>query len=132
MGFSRPAIRTDRTGAQGRAENATMAEPYLGEIEAFPLNFAPKGWAFCAGQTLPINQNQALFALLGTTYGGNGTTNFLLPNMQSRAPIHMGNGYTLGETTGTENVALTLAQMPSHSHAISATTTATSSSPDGN
>ena len=105
-----------------------MAEPYLGEIEAFPLNFAPKGWAFCAGQLLPINQNQALFALLGTTFGGNGTTTFALPDLRGRIATAFGQGpglapYTLGQTGGQESHTLTLNEMPAggHSHAVAAT-----------
>src|SRR5688572_31307750 len=77
-----------------------MAEPFLSEIRIFSFNFAPKGWALCNGQLLPINQNQALFSLLGTTYGGNGQTNFALPNLQGKAPNHVGSGFTLGQTGG--------------------------------
>lgn len=95
-----------------------MAEPFLSEIRIFSFNFPPKGWAFCNGQQLPINQNQALFSLLGTTYGGNGTTNFNLPNLQGRTPIHVGAGHTLGEAAGTATVTLTIAQMPQHNHFV--------------
>jgi microcystin-dependent protein len=104
-----------------------MAEPYLSQIEAFAFNFAPRGWAMCAGQTLPINQNQALFALLGTTYGGNGTTTFNLPDLRGRLAVGFGQGqglssYELGEVSGQDNVTLTMAQMPPgpHTHAVNA------------
>lgn len=93
-----------------------MAEPFLSEIRIFSFNFPPKGWAFCNGQLLPINQNQALFALLGTTYGGNGQTNFALPNLQGRTPIHFGNGHTLGETGGEAAHTLTMNEMTQHTH----------------
>ena len=98
-----------------------MAEPFLSEIRIFSFNFPPKGWAFCNGQFLPINQNQALFALLGTTYGGNGQTTFALPNLQGKVPIHEGNGHTLGEAAGSSSVTLTLQQMPQHMHFLNAT-----------
>ena len=98
-----------------------MSEPFLGEIRMVSFNFPPKGWAFCNGQFLPINQNQALFALLGTTYGGNGTTTFALPNLQGRTPIHMGNGHILGETAGEENHTLTATEIPAHTHLLGAT-----------
>jgi microcystin-dependent protein len=99
--------------------------PYLGEIRIFPYNFAPKNWAMCNGQLLSIQSNTALFALLGTTYGGNGTTTFALPNLQSRVPIHQGQGqglspYVLGQNGGTENVTLNIQQMPRHNHNIAA------------
>lgn len=97
-----------------------MAEPFLSEIRIFSFNFPPKGWAFCNGQLLAINQNQALFALLGTTYGGNGQTNFALPNLQGRTPIHSGNGHVLGEAAGTTSVTLTQQQMPQHFHFVNA------------
>ena len=93
-----------------------MAEPFLSEIRIFSFNFAPKGWAFCNGQLLPINQNQALFSLLGTTYGGNGQTNFALPNLQGRVANHEGAGHTLGEAAGSSSVTLTQQQMPQHLH----------------
>ena len=95
-----------------------MAEPFLSEIRIFSFNFPPKGWAFCNGQLLPINQNQALFSLLGTTYGGNGQTNFALPNLRGRAPIHTGNGHTLGEAAGSSAVTLNIQQLPQHLHGL--------------
>ncbi|MEZ5455697.1 MAG: tail fiber protein [Lysobacteraceae bacterium] len=99
-----------------------MADPFVAEIRMFPFNFAPHGWAFCDGQLLPISQNTALFSLLGTTYGGNGKSNFALPNLQGRAPMHPGQGpglslHDLGETGGTETVSLLESEIPSHSHA---------------
>jgi microcystin-dependent protein len=97
-----------------------MAEPFLAEIRMMSFNFAPKGWALANGQLLPINQNQALFSLLGTTFGGNGQTTFALPDLRSRTPISFGNGHTLGERAGTENVTLTLQEMPAHTHLVSA------------
>ena len=99
-----------------------MAEPFLSEIRLFSFNFPPKGWAFCNGQFLPINQNQALFALLGTTYGGNGQTTFALPNLQGRLPIHTGNGHTLGEAAGSSAVTITQQTMPTHIHPLQANT----------
>src|ERR1700744_4137838 len=93
-----------------------MSTPFLAQIEIFSFNFAPKGWAFCNGQTLPINQNQALFSLLGTTYGGNGITTFHLPNLEASMPVHMGNGFNLGEGGGEINHTLTIAEMPAHTH----------------
>lgn len=97
-----------------------MSEPFLSEIKIMSFNFPPKGWALCNGQLLPINQNQALFALLGTTYGGNGTTNFALPNIRGRTPIHTGNGHTLGEAAGSTSVTLTTQQLPQHIHQLQA------------
>ena len=93
-----------------------MPEPFLSEIKIVSFNFAPKGWAICNGQSLPINQNQALFALLGTTYGGNGQTTFNLPNLRGRVPIHMGAGFTLGEAAGNTAVTITQQSMPQHLH----------------
>ncbi len=93
-----------------------MAEPFLAEIRIMSFDFAPKGWAQCNGQFLPINQNQALFALLGTTFGGNGQTTFALPNLQGRTPIHFGSGHTLGETGGQQAHTLTQNEMPQHFH----------------
>ncbi len=100
-----------------------MSEPFLSEIKIVSFNFPPKGWALCNGQLLPINQNQALFALLGTRYGGNGQTNFALPNLRGQVPIHMGNGHTLGETGGSTAVTVNIQQLPTHLHAVQATTT---------
>ncbi|HYO60896.1 MAG TPA: tail fiber protein [Actinomycetota bacterium] len=93
-----------------------MAEPFLSEIRIFSFNFPPKGWAFCNGQSLPINQNQALFALLGTTFGGNGQTTFQLPNLQGCSPIHAGSGFSLGTKAGESSHTLTMAEMPQHIH----------------
>src|SRR5689334_23873434 len=93
-----------------------MSEPFLSEIKIVSFNFPPKGWALCNGQFLPINQNQALFALLGTTYGGNGQTTFALPNLRGQVPIHMGDGHTLGEAAGTPAVTVNIQQMPQHLH----------------
>jgi microcystin-dependent protein len=99
-----------------------MAEPFLSEIKMMSFNFPPKGWAFCNGQLLPINQNQALFALLGTTYGGNGQTTFALPNLQGRVPMHMGSGHTLGEIAGEQSHTLQASEMPQHQHIFQGTT----------
>ena len=98
-----------------------MSEPFLSEIKIVSFNFPPKGWALCNGQLLPINQNQALFALLGTTYGGNGQTNFALPNLRGRIPIHFGNGHDLGEAAGSTAVTVNIQQLPTHTHLVSAT-----------
>jgi microcystin-dependent protein len=95
-----------------------MSEPFLSEIRVFSFNFAPKGWAMCNGQLMPINQNQALFSLLGTTYGGNGQTTFALPNLQGSAPMHTGAGHGLGEKAGEVNHTLTLAELPAHTHLV--------------
>ena len=97
-----------------------MAEPFLSEIRLMSFNFAPKGWAMCNGQLLPINQNQALFALLGTTFGGDGRVNFALPDLRGRAPMHVGSGHNLGERAGEENHTLTQAEMPQHTHGVNA------------
>ena len=99
-----------------------MADPFLSEIRLMSFNFAPKGWALCNGQLLPINQNQALFSLLGTTFGGDGRVNFALPNLQGRAPIHVGNGHTLGERAGEQAHTLTITEVPTHTHTASAST----------
>src|SRR3954471_117480 len=95
-----------------------MDSPYIGQIAVVAFNYAPRGWAFCNGQLLPIAQNQALFSLLGTTYGGNGQTTFQLPNLQSRVPIHQGAGHQLGEVGGTEAHTLTLSEIPAHQHLV--------------
>ncbi len=101
-----------------------MLDPYLGQVQIFSFNFAPRGWALCNGQLLPINQNQALFSLLGTNYGGNGTTNFALPNFQGKTPFHFGNGYTQGQTGGAATHTLTIAEMPTHTHQVIASSNA--------
>jgi len=93
-----------------------MSTPFLSEIRIFSFGFAPRGWALCNGQLLPINQNQALFALLGTTYGGDGRVNFALPNLQGRVAMHAGNGHTLGERAGEESHTLNQSEMPAHIH----------------
>jgi microcystin-dependent protein len=100
-----------------------MADPFVAEIRIFPFNFAPKGWAWCDGQLMPISQNTALFSLLGTTYGGDGKSNFALPDLQGRAPMHPGQGpglslHDLGETGGSETVTLLESEIPGHSHAL--------------
>src|SRR5205085_6443943 len=95
-----------------------MAEPFLSEIRIFSFGFAPKGWALCDGQLLPIDQNQALFSLLGTTYGGDGRVNFALPNLQGRTPIHMGAGHTLGERGGEQAHTLSISEVPTHTHTL--------------
>jgi microcystin-dependent protein len=95
-----------------------MSEPFLSEIKIFSFNFAPKGWAQCNGQLLPINQNQALFSLLGTTYGGNGQTNFALPDLRGRSQLHNGNSFLLGQVGGEENHTLTIQETPTHIHTL--------------
>jgi microcystin-dependent protein len=102
-----------------------MADPFVAEIRIFPFNFAPKGWAWCDGQLMPLSQNTALFSLLGTTYGGNGKSNFALPDLQGRAPMHPGQGpglslHDLGETGGSETVTLLESEIPAHSHVMTA------------
>ena len=116
-----------------------MSDPFLGQIMAVGFNFQPQGWALCDGRMLSINQNAALYALLGTTYGGNGSTNFALPDLRGRAAIGMGQGpgtssHPIGQQLGTENVTLTVAQMPAHSHGftVDASTASTSSPAGGN
>ena len=95
-----------------------MAEPFISEIRLMSFNFAPKGWALCNGQPMQINQNQALFSLLGTTFGGDGRVNFNLPDLRDRIPIHVGNGHTLGEVGGAESVTIDLGSMPMHPHSL--------------
>ncbi len=110
-----------------------MSTPFLGEIKIISWNFPPKGWAFCNGQVLPINQNQALFSLLGTTYGGDGVTSFALPNLQGRIPLHMGSGFTLGQRAGEESHTLNVTEMPAHSHVpVGNSSNASAASPAGN
>jgi microcystin-dependent protein len=94
-----------------------MAQPYVGEIRMFAGNFAPAGWMFCEGQLLPISENETLFNLIGTTYGGDGQSTFALPDLRGRLPMHFGNGFTLAETGGAEEITLTVPQIPSHTHA---------------
>lgn len=106
-----------------------MSEQFMGEIKMVSFSFAPKGWALCNGQILAIQQNQALFSLLGTTYGGNGQTTFALPDLRSRTPMHVGNGHVLGERAGTETHRLTVQQLPMHTHVPLTATAATASSP---
>ena len=110
-----------------------MAEPFLSEIRIFSFNFAPRGWALCNGQFLPINQNQALFSLLGTTYGGNGQTTFALPDLRGKTPIHFGSGFTLGQTGGSPAHTLTQSEMPQHIHMLNASSAAADAAiPGGN
>src|SRR5687767_3316527 len=109
-----------------------MSEPFLSEIKIVSFNFAPKGWALCNGQFLPINQNQALFALLGTTFGGNGQTTFALPDLRGRTPIHAGNGHTLGERAGEQAHTLSISELPQHTHVLNANSgQGTSTTPQG-
>jgi microcystin-dependent protein len=104
-------------------EEEKMAEPFLSEIRIMSFGFPPKGWATCDGQLLPINQNQGLFSLLGTTYGGDGRVNFGLPNLQGRAPIHMGSGHTLGERGGEQGHTLSISEIQTHVHSTTVSTT---------
>lgn len=97
-----------------------MAEPFIGEIKMVAFTYAPRGWAFCNGQLLPINQNQALFSLLGTTFGGDGRTTFALPNLQGRTPIHANTTHPLGQAGGAEAQTLSITQLPSHAHSLNA------------
>jgi microcystin-dependent protein len=99
-----------------------MAQPYVGEIRMFAGNFAPAGWMFCEGQLLPISENETLFNLIGTTYGGDGQSTFALPDLRGRLPVHQGNGFILAETGGVEEVTLTANQIPAHAHSLLATT----------
>lgn len=100
-----------------------MSQPYVGEIRMFAGNFAPAGWMFCEGQLLPISENDVLFNIIGTTYGGDGQQTFALPDLRGRFPMHNGNGFTIGETGGSESVTLTVQQIPAHSHVPTASTT---------
>jgi microcystin-dependent protein len=110
-----------------------MSSPFIGEIRMFAGNFAPVGWAFCNGAIIPIDQNDALFNLIGTTYGGDGQTTFALPNLQSRVPVHVGPGFALGQSGGAESVTLTTSQIPAHSHVPQAfSTPGTQTSPANN
>jgi microcystin-dependent protein len=111
-----------------------VAEPFLSEIRLMSFTFAPKGWAQCNGQLLPINQNQGLFSLLGTTFGGDGRVNFALPDLRGRVPIHVGSGHVLGESGGAHSHTLSVAELPDHVHAVNAASKATggSASPSGN
>src|SRR5215216_55761 len=112
---------------QIKHKEITMADPFVAEIRIFPFNFAPKGWAWCDGQLLPLSQNTALFSLLGTTYGGNGKSNFALPNLQGSAPMHPGQGpglslHDLGQTGGSDTVTLLQSEIPVHTHLLQGNT----------
>jgi microcystin-dependent protein len=110
-----------------------MAQPYVGEIRMFAGNFAPAGWMFCEGQLLPISENETLFQLIGTTYGGDGESTFALPDLRGRIPIHQGNGFILAETGGAEEITLTVSQIPAHNHAfLGSTNIAAQSNPSNN
>src|SRR3954449_1544418 len=110
-----------------------MAQPYVGEIRMFAGNFAPAGWMFCEGQLLPISENETLFQLIGTTYGGDGQSTFGLPDLRGRLPMHQGNGFILAETGGAEEVTLTVQQIPAHTHAaIAAAVAGDATTPIGN
>lgn len=104
-----------------------MAQPYVGEIRMFAGNFAPAGWMFCEGQLLPISENETLFQLIGTTYGGDGQSTFALPDLRGRLPVHQGNGFILAETGGAEEITLTVNQVPVHSHPLIVSTAMASS-----
>ena len=117
----------------------TTSDAYIGEISIVSFNFAPRGWAMCNGQFLPINQNQALFAILGTTYGGNGATTFALPDFRGKVPVHWGSNMALGQTAGEENHTITINELPQHSHAVTSGevkaktgTVANKTTPEGN
>lgn len=109
-----------------------MAQPYVGEIRMFAGNFAPAGWMFCEGQLLPISENETLFQLIGTTYGGDGQSTFALPDLRGRIPLHQGNGFILAETGGAEEITLTVSQIAAHSHPMLATNDVPTSSSPGN
>src|SRR6185369_12569969 len=124
---SRGTLPTDSGVNRTRSlilRGVNMAEPFLSEIRIMSFVFAPKGWALCNGQLLPINQNQALFSLLGTTFGGDGRVNFALPDLRGRAPIHVGSGHTLGEKGGEQAHTLSIAEIPTHTHVANGTTNA--------
>ena len=106
-----------------KEKGETMAEPFLSEVRIMSFVFAPKGWALCNGQLLPINQNQGLFSLLGTTFGGDGRVNFALPDLRGRTPIHVGSGHTLGERGGEQAHTLSIAELPTHTHVLNGTST---------
>lgn len=108
-----------------------MAQPYVGEIRMFGGNFAPAGWMTCEGQLLPISENETLFQLIGTTYGGDGQSTFALPDLRGRLPMHQGNAVTLAETGGSEAVTLTLSQIPAHNHVVGAAPAGTTAAPAG-
>ena len=108
-----------------------MAEPFLSEIRIMSFQFAPRGWALCNGQLLPINQNQALFSLLGTTFGGDGRVNFALPDLRARAPIHVGSDHTLGERGGEQAHTLSIAELPTHTHVANASSNAATTDTPG-
>lgn len=109
-----------------------MAQPYVGEIRMFAGNFAPVGWMFCEGQLLPISENETLFQLIGTTYGGDGESTFGLPDLRGRIPIHQGNGFVLAETGGAEEITLTVSQIPAHTHPfVASTNVAQDTNPQG-
>lgn len=108
-----------------------MSQPFVGEIRMFAGNFAPAGWMLCEGQLLPISENEVLFQLIGTTYGGDGESTFALPDLRGRLPLHFGNSFVLSEQAGSEDVTLTLSQIPQHTHQLAAGTAATTTSPAG-
>lgn len=109
-----------------------MAQPYVGEIRMFAGNFAPAGWMFCEGQLLPISENETLFQLIGTTYGGDGESTFALPDLRGRLPLHFGSGFTLAETGGAEEITLTVNQIPAHSHPMLASANSAANTPASN
>jgi microcystin-dependent protein len=125
-------LAPEKDDSEGKREVGAMggSEPFLSEILIVSFSFPPKGWALCNGQLLPINQNQALFALLGTTYGGNGQTNFALPNLRGRVPIHMGNGHTLGEKAGSTSTTVNIQQLPQHIHVLQASSNSAGATSD--